>query len=261
MPYPLPVSTEAIGGRVRLLSPIGCPGLEQWVIQHEVARWLRLGYRLGSVPAQPLELFWMPAQRLWNEPLGSAAIELTIDPLVKAPYPILVNWGDGQSETISWDSMARDVPRPRHLYLQRQDLTLSVQIGLSVATLQVALVGCPLPPSHANNASSSAGSGTASLAGVEPLLPGSGLSGNAYNGSQAQQWQLRLHPDGGLALLPSPIDGEPALAVMYGSGAASRGTRWYSGDGAPDLQLLNPPPAAGDLYLVRVCGQVFELVA
>lgn len=265
MPYPLASAQKQLGDRVRVLPPIGCPGLSEWVVPHEVQRWLELGFRLGPVPAAPLELFWLPAQRLWNEPLGSAAIQLTIAPIGKTPQPIQVDWGDQHSETIAWDPLARDVPSPRHVYLQRVDLAVSVQIGLTVATLEVALVECPLPPAQlTGGGGSAAGSGAgggSSLAGVEPLVPGGGISGNPYNGSQAQQWQLRLHPEGGLALLPSPIDGEPSLAVMYGSGAASRGTRWYAGDGPPDGQLLNPPPAPGDLYLDRVSGRIFELVA
>ena len=48
---------------------------------------------------------------------------------------------------------------------------------------------------------------------------------------RAELWRLRLHPQGGLALLPSPVDGKRALVMMNGSGAASRGTRWYAGPG------------------------------
>ena len=254
MPYPLPPLDES--GRVRLLPPIGCPGQELWVVPHEVSRWQRLGYRLGTVPAAALELFWMPADPIWNDPLGSAPIELSIDPLIKAPQAIQVDWGDGSIETIGWDALSRQVPTPRHIYLDRQDLTVTVQIGMTVASLAVALVGCPLPPTT-SQAGSSGGGG---LAGVEPLVPGAGIKGGAYNGSQAVQWQLHLHPEGGLGLLPSPVDGELALAVMYGSGAASRGTRWYSGDGPPSGQVLNPTPAPNDLYLDRLSGQVYELV-
>lgn len=255
MPYPLPPVDES--GRVRLLPPPGCPGQEQWVVHHEVERWQRLGYRVGPVPAAALELFWMPADRIWTDPAGSAPIELTIDPLIKAPQPIQVDWGDGSVEMIGWDPLARVVPSPRHLYLERQDLTVTVQIGMTVASLAVALVGCPLPPTISQPPASGSGGG---LAGVEPLVPGAGLQGNPYNGRQAEQWQLRLHPEGGLALLPSPVDGELSLAVLHGSGAASRGTRWYSGDGPPGDQALNPPPAPNDLYLDRLSGQVYELV-
>jgi hypothetical protein len=87
--------------------------------------------------------------------------------------------------------------------------------------------------------------------------------GNAFDGSKAEQWQLRLHPDGGLAFLPSPLDGQPALTVMYGSGAASRGVRWYAGDGPPTVEwsgTVQPTPAPGDFYLDRITGNVYELV-
>jgi hypothetical protein len=257
MPYPLTASAAASDGRVRLLPPWGCPGDDQWVLHHEVERWRQLGYRLGAVPALPLELFWHPADSLWNDPLGSAAIRLRIDPRALVPQPITVDWGDGTSETVPWDPLDRQLPTPRHVYGERRDLSVTVQIGMTVAGLAVALLGCPLPPSSLRP---SGGEGSGSLRGVEPLVPGAGLQGQAYNGSTAQQWQLRLHPEGGLALLPSPVDGEPALAVMYGSGAASRGTRWYSGDGPPTMAALTPPPAAGDLYLDRMSGQVFELM-
>jgi hypothetical protein len=49
---------------------------------------------------------------------------------------------------------------------------------------------------------------------------------------------------------------------MYGSGAASRGVRWYGGDGPPDEQWMataQPPPALGDFYLDRLTGHVYEL--
>jgi hypothetical protein len=258
MPYPLTTPSAASGGRVRLLPPWGCPGDEEWVLHQEVDRWRQLGYRLGPVPALPLELFWHPADSQWNEPLGSAAIRLRIDPRALVPQPVVVDWGDGTSETLSWDPIDRVVPNPRHVYQERSDLTVTVQIGMTVASLAVALVGCPLPPTASRP--SGGGSASGSLGGVEPLVPGAGLQGNPYNGTTAQQWQLRLHPEGGLGLLPSPVDGEPSLAVMYGSGAASRGTRWYSGDGPPDTATLAPPPAPGDLYLDRVSGQVFELM-
>ena len=251
MPYPLPGAPD---DRKRILPPIGCPGLEVWVLFHEVQRWLQLGYRLGPVPAHQLELFWMPSERLWDEPITSAAIQLHIDPVVKAPQPITVSWGDGSTELIGWDPLARDMPKPRHVYLQREDLTVTVSIGIAIASLPVALIGCPLPPYAAPS-----GSGAGALAGVEPLVPGAGLQGNAYNGASAEQWQLRLHPAGGLGFLPSPIDGEPALAALN-SEAGGRATRWYAGDGPPLTDVLQPTPALGDLYLDRLSGQVYELV-
>jgi hypothetical protein len=53
---------------------VGCPGGEEWVLVHEAPRWLELSFRLGPVPALPLELFWMPAPSRWNDPLGSSPI-------------------------------------------------------------------------------------------------------------------------------------------------------------------------------------------
>ena len=58
MPYPLPQQPSTVGGqRVRLLPPIGCPGVEQWVLPMEFSRWAELGYRKGPIPADDLELF------------------------------------------------------------------------------------------------------------------------------------------------------------------------------------------------------------
>ena len=60
MPYPLPEQPATVGGaRVRLLPPLGCPGLEQWVLPMEFGRWAELGYRKGPIPASDLELFWL----------------------------------------------------------------------------------------------------------------------------------------------------------------------------------------------------------
>ncbi len=258
MPYPLPPVDES--GRVRLLPPLGCPGKEEWVLHHQADRWLQMGFRVGNVPAANIELYWMPADRMWNDPLGCSPVVLTIDPLIRAPMPITIDWGDGSVETIGWDALSREVPSPRHIYLDRVDLTVIVTIGMTVASLSVALLGCPLPPGAALNGSGGGSGGSSGLVGVEALVPGDGLDGEAYNGSRTELWRLRLHPEGGLALLPSPVDGKPALAVMYGSGAASRGTRWYSGDGPPVSSMLNPPPAPGDLYLNRLTGTVYELM-
>ncbi|MCP9820035.1 hypothetical protein KBZ18_11095 [Synechococcus sp. Cruz-9H2] len=261
MPYPLPNAPDGVEARVRILPPIGCPGGEEWSLHHEVPRWLELGYRLGPVPAGVLELFWMPAPTRWNDPLGSTAIELLVNPSGVPPQSFDVSWGDGSTETVPWTPYRPDVPAVRHIYLQRQDLTVTVTMGLTVTALSVALIGCPLLPgvvqAGLSGSSSPVGGG---LAGIEPLVPGDGIDGLAYNGSRTEVWRLRLHPEGGLALLPSPVDGKPALVAMYGSGAASRGTRWYSGDGPPPSIGLMPPPAPGDLYLDRVAGRVYELM-
>ena len=229
MPYPLPSAPDE---RMRVLPPMGCPGLEVWVVPHEVPRWLRMGYRLGPVPADQLELYWNPADRFWDEPITSAAIELHIDPLVKAPQPIAVSWGDGSTETIGWDALARDVPRPRHVYLNREDLTVTVTIGISIASLQVALIGCPVPPYSVPTAGSSDGWSDWRRA------PGAGC------------WPAgqRLQRLGGAAVAaaaaPLRWPGLPAVPGGWGAGAGGdeqRGGRpchslvfgrWPAGDGA-----------------------------
>ena len=260
MPYPLPTGFDDTNGRVRIIPPLGCPGAEEWVLLHEAPRWLELSFRLGPVPALPLELFWMPAPSRWNDPLGSAPIELAVNPLGLPAQDFQVDWGDGTSETVPWTPYRRDVPKVLHVYGQRLDLTVTVTMWVNIATLPVALLGCPLPPHAMASVNCGTGGVGGSLAGVEPLVPSDGLDGLAYNGSRAEVWRLRLHPQGGLALLPSPVDGKPSLVVMNGSGAASRGTRWYAGDGPPPSEGLNPPPEPGDLYLNRMNGQVFELI-
>jgi hypothetical protein len=228
------------------------------VVPHEVPRWLALGFREAPVPQLELELTWMPSPRRWDEPALSRAVVLTINPRALPPQPILVSWGDGSSETVPWSPFDSRVPEPRHVYPMPEDLTVTVQVGLLVASLEVALLGCPVPV-------------TAPRPGEDPptvgvgmaLVPGAGLIGNAFDGSRNEQWQLRLHPDGGLGFLPSPVDGQPALVAMHGSGAASRGVRWYGGDGPPthDWQATaQPPPAPGDFYLDRLSGTVYELV-
>jgi hypothetical protein len=134
-------------------------------------------------------------------------------------------------------------------------VTVQVQLGMLVATLQVALLGCPVPPQQLLN-NRDGGGGTGGV--IQPLIPSAGISGEPYDGRHAVVWKLRLHPNGGLGLVPDPSSGEPALAVVQESGIGSRATRWYSGDGPPPPNL-EPPPAVGDFYLDRLSGQVYEL--
>jgi hypothetical protein len=231
--------------------------VEQWVLPMEFSRWAELGYRKGPIPADDLELFWLPADTRWNEPIGSAAIELVINPRQSIPSSISVVWGDGSSEVIPWPATSRQAPRLRHVYAQRADLTVQVQLGLLIASLPVALVGCPVPPQQISASRDGGGSpGSA----IQPLIPGTGLSGESYDGRHAVVWRLRLHPNGGLGFMPDPTSGEPALAVVQESGVGSRATRWYSGDGPPPT-TLQPAPAVGDFYLDRLSGQVYELSA
>ena len=262
MPYPLPQQPRTVGGaRVRLLSPVGCPGVEQWVLPMEFGRWAELGYRKGPIPADDLELFWLPADTRWNEPIGSTAIELIINPRYTVPTPIAVTWGDGSSNVVPWPAVSRTAPRLRHVYAQRADVTVQVQLGMLVASLQVALLGCPVPPQQLLN-NRDGGGGTGGV--IQPLIPSAGISGEPYDGRHAVVWRLRLHPNGGLGFMPDPSSGEPALAVVQESGVGSRATRWYSGNGAPPSGAaapLQPPPAVGDFYLDRLTGQVYELSA
>ena len=145
MPYPLPEQPATVGGaRVRLLPPLGCPGTEQWVLPMEFGRWEELGYRKGSVPANDLELFWLPADRRWNEPIASAAIELLINPRQSITAPNSVIWWDGSSDEVPRPPTSRTAPRLRHVYAHRADVTVQVQLVMLIANLPVALVGCPV---------------------------------------------------------------------------------------------------------------------
>jgi hypothetical protein len=259
MPFPLDSSPPRSGNRVRVFPPLGCPGDWEWVLPHEVPRWLALGFREAPVPQADLELTWMPSPRRWDEPALSRAVVLRVFPRAVPPQAFQVDWGDGTVEMVPWTAFDQRLPEPRHLYGQIEDQTVTVQLGLYVATLQVALLGCPVPV-HGPRPTPDAPSIGAGMA----LIPGAGLQGDAFDGSRNEQWQLRLHPDGGLGFLPSPVDGQPALVVMHGSGAASRGVRWYSGDGPPTPEWQEtavPPPAPGDFYLDRLTGNVYELMA
>jgi hypothetical protein len=259
MPYPMPSTSQMSGDRVRLLPPLGCPGRGEWVVPHEVPRWLELGFREAPVPPPDLELSWMPAKLRWDEPALSRAVLLLVHPRALPPQPIQVAWGDGDTETVSWSPFDPRVPEPRHVYAAIEDVTVTVTVGLQVSTLPISLLSCPLPVRAPR------GTGDHPMAGPGmALVPGAGLGGNAFDGSRNEQWHLRLHPEGGLGLLPSPVDGQPSLVVMHGSGAASRGVRWYAGEGPPTLEwqaTAQPPPAVGDFYLDRLTGHVHELAS
>ena len=254
MPYPLPAAAiGSAGARVRLLPPLGCPGAEQWVLPMDLPGWLELGYRRGPVPQGDLELFWLPAPLQGPTAAGSVGIELLANPRRRFGSSFSVDWGDGSHQVIPWPALSRSAPRLRHLYSHRADLLVRVQLGESRAELPVALLSCPRL--------SSRGSRAAAVV-LEPLLPGSGISGEAYDGRGVVVWQLRLHPNGGLALLPDPASGEPALGLLPGgAGGGSRGTRVYGGNGPPPQSPteLEPPAAAGDFYLDRLSGQLYEL--
>ena len=96
----------------------------------------KLGYRKGSVPANDLEHFWLPADRRWNELIASATIELLINPRQSITAPISVIWGgDGSSELLPWPATSRQAPQLLHDYSQRADVSVQVQLSLLIATL------------------------------------------------------------------------------------------------------------------------------
>lgn len=246
MTYSSPTAGSGTAGRHRLLPPSGCPGLEQWVLAKDLRGWLELGYREGPVPAAELELFWLAAERRWDEAEEGATIELVINPRQRLAASFSVSWGDGSSETVPWSPLARRLPRLRHHYTSRADLTVQVQLGPLTGQLAVHLLSCPATPARGSSR-------------VQALLPGGGISGEPYDGRKRVTWQLRLHPGGGLALLPDPDTGELGLAVAAGSGG--RASRWYGGNGPPPQSpsALEPPAAVGDFYLDRLSGDLYEL--
>lgn len=249
MPYPLPDPPATAGAaRVRLLPPIGCPGLEQWVLPLELAGWTELGYRQGPVPAAALELFWLPADPRWDEPQQAAAITLVINPLQRPAEHVTIDWGDGSSETLPWPALSRKLPPPRHLYPSRLDCTVQVQLGGQSAELPVHLLRCPQTPSRRQTRM------------VQRLIPGDGLMADPDDGGAALTWRLRLHPNGGLRFVTQA--GHKALAIDPNS-RFHRASRWYAGDGPPPTGTaatpLQPQPAVGDFYLDRLSGQLYEL--
>jgi len=106
------------------------------------------------------------------------------------------------------------------------------RLGLYVASLPVsacwagpAAAGCGFGMNRAKTLGAGKEAARPSLA-VRPLVPGVGLDGHAYKTAAAtEQWTAsRLHLRGDWPLLPSPVGMASHLwAVMYGSGAASRG--------------------------------------
>ena len=65
--------------------------------------------------------------------------------------PISVTWGDGSSDLLPWPATSRTAPRLRHVYAQRADVSVQVQLGMLIASQPVALVGCPVPPQQLLN--------------------------------------------------------------------------------------------------------------
>ena len=273
-PYPLtPGNSSGGDSRQRLLPPLGCPGEPELVWPVDAAEWLALGYRRVAVQPAPLELSWLPEACT----PGSFAVWLVLRCQSSTPAAISVHWGDGSSETCAWPAGNR----LRHSYLNPADVLVQVN-AVAPASLQAELavhgLQCPcllrphpLPP----------GPDPGSL---QPLIPGSGLLGAIYDGKQPQRWHLRLAPAGGLRFVAQPPQGDAALAlapfstdgsgtpggVPGSDGAADRflaadghwrsagtaGTRWWHGDGPPNVL---PEARSGDFYLDGLSGQVYVL--
>lgn len=253
------ISSSGISAQlIRLLPPAGCPGHPLWVPPNEVLRWEQLGFSRAPVPADELELSWLPAPSSSPEPAGSAVVELLLNSRQTPPSAVTVDWGDGCVETSPWLGNSGNA-RLRHSYANRGDYTITAELsgsGIS-AVLLVSLAGCAiwqpdgsLPP----------GSG-AEPGALLPLIPGAGLIGAPYDGSHQQQWSLRSWSGGAGAGGVPPSDGsssrflraDGSWAIPPGSGS---GSRWWSGDGPPgDLPQATP----GDFYLDSRSGNFYVL--
>jgi len=251
------ISSSGISAQlIRLLQPTGCPGHPLWVPPNEVLRWEQLGFSRAPVPADALELSWLPAPTADGDPADAAALELVLNPRQTPPAAVTVDWGDGCIETSPWQGSDGNA-RARHTYATRGDYTVTAELsgsGIS-ATLLVSLAGCPiwqpdpppLPPRPPGE--------------LQPLIPGPGLAGVPYDGSRSQQWSLRRWSGGDSAGGVPPSDGSSSSflradglwAIPPGSGS-----RWWSGEGPPgDLPQAKP----GDYYLDGRSGDFYVLEA
>ena len=97
-------STAASPQLIRLVPPLGCPGESLWVPPVEVTRWEQQGYRRAPIPAAPLELAWLPAAAVPQDPANSTAVQLLL--LARQPLPtaLTIDWGDGSVETWPWSA-------------------------------------------------------------------------------------------------------------------------------------------------------------
>ena len=175
-------STAASPQLIRLVPPLGCPGESVWVPTVEVTRWEQQGYRRAPIPAAPLELAWLTAAPVPQDPANTTAVVLVL--LARPPLPtaVTVNWGDGVIETWPWPS-GDGAPRLRHVYGCAQDWQVSAELSGSgiTAELAVHLLGCPIwppPPPLPPGA-------------LLPLIPGSGLLGQPFDGRRRETWQLQ----------------------------------------------------------------------
>ena len=110
------------------MPPLGCPGESVWVPTVEVTRWEQQGYRRAPIPAAPLELAWLPAAAVPQDPANSPAVQLLL--LARQPLPtaLTIDWGDGSVETWPWPS-GDNAPRLRHAYGCAQDWQVSAELS------------------------------------------------------------------------------------------------------------------------------------
>jgi hypothetical protein len=198
------------------------------------------------VPADELELSWLPLPVAGADSEGVIWVELVLNPRQTPPNAVTVNWGDGAVETSPWLASSGNA-HLRHGYSSRGDYTITAELsgsGIS-ASLLVSLAGCAiwqpdpaLPP----------GGNTPEPGALQPLIPGAGLVGQSYDGSRSQQWSLRSWGGGSSAGGVPPSDGssdaylraDGLWTIPTGSGSGS-GSRWWSGDGPPaDLPEARP---------------------
>jgi hypothetical protein len=247
-------SSAASPQLIRLLPPLGCPGESSWVTPVEVSRWLQQGYRRAPIPAAPLELAWLPAPPMPQDPAGGTAVQLLLQARPPLPTALTIDWGDGSVETLPWPS-ADNAPRLRHVYGCAQNWQVSAELsgsGISAA-LAVHLLGCPIwppPPPLPQGA-------------IQPLIPGNGLLGQPFDGRRREQWQLQRW-EGGASSGGVPTSDGSSTRFLRADGlwasppGSGGGTRWWSGDGPPGLL---PDAQAGDFYLDTRSGDLYRLTA
>ena len=255
------ISSSGISAQlIRLLPPVGCPGHPVWVPPNEVQRWEQLGFDRAPIPAADLELSWQPAG---TESGGLIPIELLLNPRTTPPNAVTVDWGDGTAETLPWPAGGDGNARLRHGYTSRRGYTIHAELSGNgiTAPLLLSLAGCPIWQPEITPPPDGGGGGSAPGL-LQPLIPGAGIAGGAYDGSSSQQWSLQTWAGGSAAGGVPPSDGSSSLFLCADGSWASPpagsgdGSRWFNGDGAPGTVSGAEP---GDYYLDGISGAFYVL--
>ena len=96
---------------------------------------------------------------------------------------------------------------------------------------------------------------------IQPLIPGSGLLGQPFDGRRREQWQLQRW-NGGTSSGGVPASDGSSIRFLRADGlwatppGSGGGTRWWSGDGPPGVL---PDAQAGDFYLDTRSGDLYQL--